>query len=319
MHLCPYTRDRYTSSVINFLKPYYGRMRTDRVSVEHIRRWREDLLGTGYARSTINGHHRVLKSILRAVGNDSATKVKSLNEKPDARISRKDPNLLTSDELDRFLAVAWKRWPQHYALILVLFTTTVRIATALALRWDDLDLETMEIVVQRRLSGSGKRVEVIPGVKRDRHGEDTPPLLPEVLEALQVHRATFNDAQRSSGLLFPSPRTGGHQARTVLARPFEDICKHAGITKRFTPHGCRRTGAKLYGRTSGTRMAMRIAGHMTEAMHEHYAPVGAAEKLEAGRRAFGGLRLLQGAGGGSERETGTQTGTRAVSGQGGGC
>lgn len=127
--------------------------------------------------------------------------------------------------------------------------------------------------------------------KRDRHGEDVPLLLPEVLEALEAHRATFNEAQRKSGLLFPS-RDGRHHSRTVLAKPLVDICQHAGITKRFTPHGCRRTGAKLYGRTSGTRMAMSIAGHMTEAMHAHYAPVDASEKLAAGNRAF--LRIRKG-------------------------
>ncbi|MEO1173664.1 MAG: hypothetical protein AAFX94_16685 [Myxococcota bacterium] len=58
----------------------------------------------------------------------------ALNEKRNARISRKEPNLLTSDELDRFLRVAKERWPQHYPLILVLFTTTMRISIALALR-----------------------------------------------------------------------------------------------------------------------------------------------------------------------------------------
>ena len=226
---------------------------------------------------------------------------------------------MTAVELDRFLEVAKERWPQHYALILVLFTTTTRISTALALRWEDLDLDTMEIVVQRRRSGYGKRARVVPGVKRDRFGEDLPPLLPEVYAAMVELKTTYNEAQQESGLIFPAD-DGRHHYRTLLAKPFADILEHAGIQKRFTPHGCRRTGAKLYGRTAGTRMAMEISGHLTEKMHAHYAGGADPEqKLAAARAAFGKLRVIDGGGekreenGASEAETGTQTGTPAIS------
>jgi integrase len=253
-----------------------------------------------------------LKTVLGTIGNDAAARVKALNERRDARITRAEPNLLTPEEMRRFLEVAKVRWPQHYALILLLFTTAMRIGTALALRWEDLDLDTMEIIVTRRLSGYGPRAEVVPGVKRDRFGEDAPPLLAEVLEELRTLRSGFNDAQLASGLLFPT-RDGKHHYRTLLQKPFKDICEHAGITKRFTPHGCRRTGAKLYGRAAGTRMAMSIAGHMTEAMHEHYTPVDAQEKLAAASQVFGYLRAVEGAAAEDrtalEVETGTSTGT----------
>ena len=127
--------------------------------------------------------------------------------------------------------------------------------------------------------------------------------LAEVLVELEALRSTFNAEQRASGLLFPTP-AGKHHYRTLLHKPFLDICKHAGIEKRFTPHGCRRTGAKLYGRTVGTRVAMDIAGHLTEERHRHYTPLDAAEKNEAGRQAFAGLRLIAG---GSKSQTVTQT------------
>ncbi|MEO1173665.1 MAG: tyrosine-type recombinase/integrase, partial [Myxococcota bacterium] len=125
----------------------------------------------------------------------------------------------------------------------------------------------------------------MPGVKRDRFGEDVPPLLDEVLVELEALRSTFNEKQRASGLLFPTAQ-GGFHSRKFLRKPLFDICEHAGITKRFTPHGCRRTGAKLYGRTAGTRMAMDIADHVTDATHRRYTPLDAAEKAKAGRQAF---------------------------------
>ncbi len=93
--------------------------------------------------------------------------------------------------------------------------------------------------------------------------------------------------------MFPNPE-GEHHHRGLLRKCFADALERAEITKRFTPHGCRRTGAKLYGRTSGTRMSMEIAGHKTMAMHAHYAPIDAEEKQAAARSAFGGLRVLDG-------------------------
>lgn len=145
-------------------------------------------------------------------------------------------------------------------------------------------------------------------MKRDRFGQDTPPLLPEVHQAMLELRGTYNDAQKASGLIFPA-ENGEHHYRTMLAKPFADVLKHAGISKRFTPHGCRRTGAKLYGRTAGTRMAMEIAGHLTEQMHAHYAGADAEEKLAAARAAFGKLRVIEG---GSLAESGVETVTPTV-------
>jgi integrase len=62
-------------------------------------------------------------------------------------------------ELDRFLEATRAHWDQHVALILVLFTTGLRLGTALALRRSDLDEESGEFIVTRRLSdGSRHRV-----------------------------------------------------------------------------------------------------------------------------------------------------------------
>jgi integrase len=84
-------------------------------------------------------------------------------------------------------------------------------------------------------------------------------------------------------------------------KPIAAICKEAGITQRFTPHGCRRTGADLYRRSGGERIAMAVAGHTTVEMHRRYTRVDATEQMQAAERAFGGLRLVR-------TETGDRTG-----------
>jgi integrase len=76
-----------------------------------------------------------------------------LSTKADARTNRKEPNKLNAQEVDRFLAAARAVCsPDRYAAVLMLFTTTLRPGALVALRMDDLDLETMEVVSSRRLS-----------------------------------------------------------------------------------------------------------------------------------------------------------------------
>jgi len=102
MHLTPATRDRYTRTVADYIVPApMAAKDATRVNAEDIKSWRADMLEAGYRRATVNGAHRVLKVILRSIGNNAASQVKALNESPDARITHREPNLLTAVELDR--------------------------------------------------------------------------------------------------------------------------------------------------------------------------------------------------------------------------
>lgn len=142
------------------------------------------------------------------------------------------------------------------------------------------------ITFRRRLSEG----VIVPGVKRKRTAVDVAPLLAEVWDELRVHRERLSEVQVASGLVFPA-EDGRHHARTILREPFKRIRAIAGITKRFTPHGCRRTASALIRRAAGSAVSMAIVGHTTDRMHRHYAVVDAREKSEAARKAF---RLLEG-------------------------
>jgi integrase len=60
----------------------------------------------------------------------------------------------------------------------------------------------------------------------------------------------------------------------VLAK----ACTAAGISKRLTAHGLRRTFNDLARRVSNREVVMAITGHTTDRMFEHYSLVDAAEK-----------------------------------------
>jgi integrase len=285
--LSPTTRERYKTAIEHHIIPILGEHYVDKITARDVEDWR-NYLSEHLASSTVNGLLNVLRSVLRDADNPVGDRVKALDV-DDTRITDDEPNALDEEELQRFLEVAREHWEQHYAMLLVLFTTAVRISTLIALRWEDIDSKAGVIHFRRRRSMK----EILPGVKRSRTSRDDVPLLPEVWTALEAHRAPFNEAQHKSGLVFPS-WTGGYRARSVLNRVMSDIAKKAGIEKRFTPHGCRRTAAAFYRRVAGSVVSKAIAGHTTDEMHEHYAIVDASEKQDAARRAFGRLRIIKG-------------------------
>jgi integrase len=290
------TRERYEDSVEHMLKPFLGAYFVDALTPRLIEEWRDNL-GRFYRATTVNGALRVLRTILRDCGSHAADRVAALPE-DDTRITADEPNALTEAEAARFLAIAKEKQPKHYPLILLLFTTAARISTALALRWEDIDVKEGVIHFRRRRSGH----EVVPGVKRSRTSKDVAPLTDELKAALEAHEAALNDDQKDSGLVFPS-EGGGFRSRSVLDEPFRIILKAAGISKRFTPHGCRRTAAALYRKVAGSVVSKAIAGHTTDAMHAHYAVVDAAELRQVGERAGRRLRIIEGSGLSSGPET----------------
>lgn len=303
-YLTPLTQRRYERSVRDHIVPFLGAYVARELSSEDVESWRDHLVASGYRATTVNGHLRVLRLVLDRVKNPAAREVTALPE-DDTFTTEDDPNLLDEEELRRFLDVARTEWPQHYALILVLFSTAMRIGTALALRWEDLDEERGIIRVRRRISGT----EVLPGVKRSRRSADFPPLWPEVVTALEAHRASLSDEQLASGLVFPS-EAGGLRSRSVLNKPFKAILAVACIDKRLTPSsGPRRTAARLYRKVADSAVAKAVAGHLTDEMHRHYAPVDVEEKHQAASRLRSRLRLGTGTATGTPVKPGAKPGT----------
>ncbi len=311
--LTPNTIARYTNAIEKHIVPLIGEFTIDDLTKPVIVDWR-DALGENFASATVNGVLRVLKQILADNGSKAAWRVEAL-EQDDTRITEDEPNLLTTAELKRFLEAARELCEEQvartlaarvkrpkalgpatigetlYPLMLFMVTTGCRISTARAVRWEDLDPAEGVVHLRRRYSGK----EVLPGVKRSRISKDVAPLLPELATLLEAKRAAFTDEQRASGLVFPAvrPRHAGDPigpvARSVLDEPFQRWLAKAGITKRFTPHGLRRTAALAYRLAGTSTLARDILGHRTEEMHRHYAPEQTEERRAAAERAFSGL------------------------------
>lgn len=284
--LAPTTIAKYEYNVRDLIAPFFDDVRTEEVTKKRIERWR-DQLGAEFASATVNTALNVLRAIFRSYDRTVADSVAPLEE-DDSRITDDEPNALTEEETRRFLVAAAKVEPEHCPMLLVMLTGAQRISAVRALRWESVDTVRGEISFRQRVSGK----IVLSGVKRSRKAKEVAPLLPEVWSLLEAHRAKFNDKQRESGLVFPSKRTGGFVSRSILDKPLRAILTEAGISKRLTSHGCRRTGTDLYRLVAGSAVSKAIAGHLSDQMHQHYSTVRTPEKMAAAERAFGGLRLV---------------------------
>ena len=196
-------------------------------------------------------------------------------------------NLLTAEEMSKFLEALRTRWPQWYAMTFTQFVTARRFGEVSALRWDDMD-EERGIIRIRRAHWQGHAGTP----KTDR--EVTVPLTDELREVLRDWRQELVRSQHrhvNCGWVFPSNAGKPHHGSCCMRKAFEDCLKVIGVERKFTSHGLRRTANDLLRRLAAGEVVRAITGHVTMEMTEHYSHVDANEKKAA---VEGMLRLIRG-------------------------
>jgi hypothetical protein len=78
----------------------------------------------------------------------------------------------------------------------------------------------------------------------------------------------------------------GDRSGGALTKPLKTALKEAGIEKRFTIHGFRRTFNNLLRQATTGEVVRSMTGHVTERMTEHYSHIESHEKRAAVVRAF---------------------------------
>lgn len=234
--------------------------------------------------TTVNGWLRVLRAICHAVKvkfdlPKSAFEGIDFFEEPPT-YTREHPNALPPDLLPMFMALARFKHPQHYAMILLGFTTGLRPSSLRPIRRkgreSDIDWEAGRLLVRR----SHSRGQLI--MNKTKTGADgSIALAPEVLDVLRAHVATLEGKAAASDLLFPND-AGGLRTRNILAKPFAAIGRELGLPFRLTPRGMRRTFQDV-ARAAGAHdvVTRSISGHQTERMQIHYSTAQEAEQRAA--------------------------------------
>jgi site-specific recombinase XerD len=166
------------------------------------------------------------------------------------------PNVLSKEETARFLGAL--KNPKHRALVLLLYSSGLRVGEVVRLRPEDVDVERGLLRV-RQGKGAKDRYTLLSS---------------RALAAVQVYREAF----RPEGWLFPGERPERHYTARSVQRIVQECARRAGIAKSVTPHTLRHSFAThlLEGGTD-LRYIQELLGHRSSRTTEIYTHVASTQ------------------------------------------
>lgn len=269
----------------------FGELFIDEIRVGQIEAWKAGiakLIATKrYSPVTANGWLTILFVVLRTavrefdLEHDPTNGVRAFDTSEHPTYTDEEPNSLTEDEVGAFLDCMFDNFPQHFAMTYLGFATGLRPSSMRPLRrkgkTPDVQWEENVILI-RRSHSLGE--DVMKTTKTNVKQRINAP--PELMAVLRWHEKTQlkTQEQKDSELLFPT-ELGGFRGANCLQKPFRACAKAAGLGKRFTPRGLRRTFNDLARRAKLESLVIKsVSGHLTDKMKEHYSTVGDEEQRE---------------------------------------
>ena len=291
-NLRPNTQMSYERRIYQHIIPALGNIQLDKLTTGDIqqfytglkqsgRRLRTELYGEGLSDQTVRGIHTTLHSAL-----DKAVEEKLIFRNPADScklppVKGREMKILTPEEIQRLLIQA--REDGCYELLLLELSTGLRRGEILALQWDDLNLRTGALRVERQVHRV--RGDLVVSPPKTKAGNRTVLLPAPVLKVLKAYQKTVH-----SRWMFPSPvkedspldpAAVRKRLQTVLERAeckrlrFHDL-RHTFATASLE-HGMDiKTLSTIIGHVSSAT-TLNTYTHITDAMRQS-----AADKIDRG-------------------------------------
>ena len=264
-----------TELTTNDLQQFYGQMKkSGRLN-------RTELYGPGLSDRMVRACHTRCRTALDRAVQDGLIRV---NPATDCKLPNQAANnltVLTREELQRFLIQAKEEG--YFELFFLELTTGLRRGEVLALQWDDLELHTGELRVERQVYRANG--ELVVSAPKTRAALRTIVLPPALMGVLKEYRQRVN-----SRWMFPSPKKEDSPLDPATVRKrLQTILDHAGCRKvRF--HDLRhlfvttalekgmdvKTLSAIVGHVSA-KTTLNVYTHVTDAMQRT-----AAAKIDRG-------------------------------------
>ena len=212
--LSPKTRKVYLGYGRRFAE--WTELPLEKAGTEEVRRYLVHLVE---ARGISRSAHSQVVSALRFLFEKVLQRPQVLRNIPRPKRHKSLPTVLSRKEVDRLLKAV--RHPSSRALIMILYSSGLRVGEVVRLRPEDLDSDRGLLRVQ---AGKGRK---------DRYTL----LSRRALEAVERH-LLFQDQVRGSWL-FPGTRKGRHVSTRSVQKVVARARVRAGILKRVTPHTLR--------------------------------------------------------------------------------
>src|SRR5918998_100972 len=263
------TYDRDTNLVNNHIEPVLGGVKLKRLNSAHVQSFYRNRLDKGLSASTVHKMHDILRrGLAQAVKwhllpRNIADVVKPPRPVPKEMVA------LSADETRRLLEAAGG--DRLEALYILAVHTGMRQGEMLALRWQDVDMESAVMSVRRTLTRSGGKVVFGgPNTKKSRRSIR---LAPQAVEALRSplerqleDMEILGDHYQDQGLVFTTNTGGPINPSNLRQRSFAQLLKRAGLPHmRF--HDLRHTCATLLlSRGVHPKFVQELLGHATIAI-----------------------------------------------------
>ncbi|MGG0753126.1 tyrosine-type recombinase/integrase [Brevibacillus laterosporus] len=238
--------------------PRWGNYRLKEISRIEYQKWINELR-KHYSEGTVRRIHSIMGSAM----DDAVHEFKILRENPLQRIKiPKDTqktdkvSYFTREQLEQFLNTVktpvkhakYQASIQYYALFTLLGRTGLRIGEALALTWDDMDLEAKTLTVSKTLVYPLNSTPYL-STPKTKNSDRTVKLDDATIKIMKRHRIN----QKEVCLMYENYKAtkenivfhqqDGRWLRTNVVREyFKEVCKRAGVPV-LSPHALRHTHA----------------------------------------------------------------------------
>lgn len=262
--LRPVTIEAYRSVIENQIKPVLGRIELRKLRSTHIQQMLDGMATDGKYRSTIRHVRAVLSAALQPLIEDDviAKRVLSKTEIPHARESQSVT--IDMDIIARILDVTADS--SIAPIVTTAIMSGLRRSELLALRWEDVNLDTGHISVRRSLTRTKGHYHIL--APKTRASARTIPIPTELVTTLREHhvaqmeaRLRLGPAWEENNLVFPNMYGRIYNPDVLLDRFHARMLRDPAL-EHITFHKCRKAYAIiLLAMGTDIKSAQELMGH----------------------------------------------------------
>ena len=250
LHLRLRTVLDYTDMLKRHVRPQLGMKRLDRLTVLDVQGMVRQMQDQGLLPATIHRCHAILSRALKQAVKWGLVRKNAATGVVLPKLGKREMLALEPEQAGRFREAIGGT--PHEAFFLLLLGTGLRPSEALALRWEDLDLDTRTVKVERTLPRWRRRDPIRFEATKTEWSERTVPLPQVVAVALRSHRAQQAEERLAAGadyadhgLVFATVFGLPLSEPNLVRRHFKPALKRAGLAKELRLYDLRHSYASL--------------------------------------------------------------------------
>lgn len=248
-NLRPNTVGVYTNSIENHIIPALGHIQLSKLSSVQIQRFYNNMrehgrldsnaqpLNTPLSASSVKHIHMVLSGALKQAVKERIIPFNPCDNCKLPKREKKEMAVLPQDKISAYLDEA-KRMGVYEMFFLEL-TSGLRRGELLALLWNDLNIESRMLTVNKQINRING--ELVVSVPKTENSVRTIALPQQTVELLMVEHEKHPD----SPLMFCSPRTNSYWSPDAVVRLHKKMLDAAGVKERVRFHDLRHTFSTL--------------------------------------------------------------------------